>query len=109
MVKNIDNNIKNIIDILKLLKTEKTYKEDLNIINNLYREFEILLQTEKIEEINLEIINENINYLDQKYDNLYDLVNLYSLIYIYYKKIIHKNYVNNLRNNNRERKMKKNG
>lgn len=49
----------------------------------------------------LEEIENSIDYLDQKYDDFYELVNLFVPIKNKYMKIIKENYVQSLREKNR--------
>ena len=80
------------------IEDEKTIKEIINILN-------IFLEDKNnITNDLLKDVDDKIKYLDRKYDDLYDLVNMYDPIKIEFEKYLHKCYVVNLRNSNRMKK-----
>lgn len=100
---NINYNLSEILKILDNIKQEKLYSDDIEIINDTYDNLEKILNKDGITKENLDAINENIKYLDINYDDLFDLVNYYDPIYIYYKNMLRKKYVDELRNKNKEK------
>ena len=57
--------------------------------------------------INLEKIKNTLNELDRKYDDVYDLINLYDIVYFPFKQRLHQEYVRQLREQNRKKRLKK--
>ena len=105
------------------MATERNVLEQMNILLNdaLHRkdylkDKKIILETiELIEELlvsniqldTLEKIKNNLNELDRKYDNVYDLINLYDIVYFPFKQRLHQEYVRQLREQNRKKRLKK--
>ena len=57
--------------------------------------------------INLEKIKNNLNELNRKYDDVYDLINLYDIVYFPFKQRLHQEHVCQLREQNRKKRLKK--
>jgi hypothetical protein len=98
------NDLDKLIKKIELLLNDDKYKKDNELIKKLYKD---------LNEINKNLSNElidsidnNINLLDQKYDDLYDLVNIFDVLKYKYKKEIQKVYVDNLRKENRNKKLR---
>lgn len=89
--------------LIKILDC-KTYDADNSIIKETLNLVKKLSVEDKITHDLLNKINENIKYLDQKYDDLYELVNLFDPICFYYENLLKKNYTYFLRKQNREKK-----
>ena len=84
-------------------------QEDKSLLEKIYLAIEKLENKENLlKEEYLEEIEKSINYLDQKYDNFYELVNLFDPIYVDYKKKIKDKYVQSLREKNRAKRGIKN-
>jgi len=98
-------NLKKIDDILNSMLYKKEYNQDKEVIEDLKNKInDLLLNEEKVTVGTLDTISNNIKYLDIKYDNLYELVNLFDPVEIEYREMIHKKYVENLRKLNRRKK-----
>ena len=98
------NDLDKLIKRIELLLNDDKYKKDNELIKKLYKD---------LNEINKNLSNElidsidnNITLLDQKYDDLYDLVNIFDVLKYKYKKEIQKVYVDNLRKENRNKKIR---
>lgn len=97
------NNLDILISKIESLLINSQYDNDLELIKNLLEEIKKL----KLNNFNNELlddIDKNIQILDQKYDDLYDLVNIFDVLKYKYKKELKKQYVENLRKNNRSKK-----
>ncbi|MDD2435644.1 MAG: hypothetical protein PHO63_05290 [Bacilli bacterium] len=93
------------ISLLNHLLNDQQYYEDIDLINNTIDEIVNLLSDDNyINNETLILIEDNINYLDVKYDDLYELINLYDPIKTSYKQLIHDKYVERIRKENREKK-----
>ena len=96
------NDLEKLIKKIEFLLNDYKYKKDNELIKKLYKD---------LNEINKNLSNElidnidnNIKLLDQKYDDLYDLVNIFDVLKYKYKKEIQKEYVDNLRKENRNKR-----
>ena len=89
--------LKNTLDKSEFNQDSELLKETYNKINDLCS------QKETITISDLELIDYNIKYLDQKYDSLNDLLYLYDPIQVSYKKEIHKKQVEELREESRKK------
>ena len=100
------------IDILKSLENDNQYDNDFALIQDLIKRINIILNNDNITNEFIDKINNDLNYLDQKYDDLFDLINLFDPVRFELKKINHIKYVEKLREENRkkrkEREEKKN-
>lgn len=100
-----EENLKKMLSFLTLISTNEQYSEDTDVIKKTINEISNLqLGNNYINNNILELIEHNISYLDRKYDDLYDLVNLYDSVKSSYKKLIHDKYVEELRKANRKKK-----
>lgn len=100
-----EEKLKKMMDIFNGLLYKKEYKQDKVIIEDLKNKINnLLLNKEKVTIDILETISDNIKYMDIKYDNLYELVNLFDPVDIEYRRMIHKENVENLRKLNRRKK-----
>lgn len=99
------NNLKEMLKILNTIFNDQRYDEDKNLIKKTIDEIsDLLVDENQMNDTTLELIKHNINYLDRKYDDLYDLTNLYDPVYISYKKQIHNKYVAELRKKNKQKR-----
>ena len=90
--------------ILKNLSNNKQYDHDIILINDLIKRISNMLNNNDITDDFLEQMNNDLNYLDQKYEDLYDLINLFDPVRFELKRKNHINYVENLREENRKKK-----
>ena len=90
--------------ILKNLSNNKQYDHDIILINDLIKRISNMLNNNDITDDFLEQMNNELNYLDQKYEDLYDLINLFDPVRFELKRKNHINYVENLREENRKKK-----
>ncbi len=97
--------LEQILNSLKNILNNKRYLEDKNLIQDTILLLEQL--PSQITLINLEKIKNNLNELDRKYDNVYDLINLYDIVYFPFKQRLHQEYVRQLREQNRKKRLKK--
>jgi ATP-dependent Lon protease len=89
-------NLDILIDKINEIKLNIKYKEDLNIINQIYIEL-IEIKNNKLSEEVINNTEDNILYLVNKYIELDDLENLYDDIKFIMRKKIHENNVAKLR------------
>ena len=98
--------MRKLIDKFNDIDINEKYSDDIKMINKTINILNQMLDNESIiTNTLLDYIDDNIKYLDQKYDDLYDLVNIYDPIKIEYKIQLHKKYVNDLRRKNKKAKM----
>lgn len=98
-------NIKKLTNMLKDMQEHQKYQDDLNVITELYIKIGELQNYQRTTTmIILDEIRNQIQYLDMKYDDVYDLVNLYDPIYIDCKKEIKKRNVKKIREENRKKR-----
>ena len=100
----VESNLIKLLVLLKKLSDDNKYQEDRELIKQIYNKLEELKIKHSTNIDDLEYVQDKINYLDQKYNDLYDLVNLYEPEYIKIKKNIHSEYVQELRKQNRMKK-----
>lgn len=104
------NQLKNIYSILNTLKTEDIYQDDEVMMGQLCADIKSLWLDETSVTIDkLDFIQQIINQLDRKYDNFFDVVNLYDVVYNDYKQMLHKRYIDGLRNENRKNRRENSG
>ena len=100
------------LDILEHLVNDNQYDNDFALIQDLIKRINIILNNDNITNEFIDKINNDLNYLDQKYDDLFDLINLFDPVRFKLKKINHIKHVEKLREENRkkrkEREEKKN-
>ena len=100
------------LDILKGLENDNQYDNDFTLIQDLIKRINSILSDDNITNDFIDKINNDLNYLDQKYDDLFDLINLFDPVRFELKKINHIKHVEKLREENRkkrkEREEKKN-
>ena len=100
------------LDILEHLVNDNQYGNDFALIQDLIKRINIILNNDNITNEFIDKINNDLNYLDQKYDDLFDLINLFDPVRFELKKINHIKHVEKLREENRkkrkEREEKKN-
>ena len=100
-----DEAVQQIIEYLNNIVSNEDYIDDIKVINYLLFYFnDFIVNPQNIKEDLLDYVDNKIIYLDQKYDDLYDLVNMYDPIKIECKNNLHKKYVENLRKENRKKK-----
>ena len=75
--------LEQILNSLKNILNNQRYLEDKNLIQDTILLLEQL--PSQITLINLEKIKNNLNELDRKYDDVYDLINLYDIVYFPFK------------------------
>ena len=97
-------NVKELQYFLKRIEKENAYKKDRKLINDLYKDVIVLHANKDINVDMLDKINEKIKYLDIEYDDLDELVILYTPLYIKLKEEIHKKEVAKLREKYRKEK-----
>lgn len=97
--------LEQILNSLKNILNNQKYLEDKNLIQDTMLLLEQL--PSQITLINLEKIKNNLNELDRKYDDVYDLINLYDIVYFPFKQRLHQEYVRQLREQNRKKRLKK--
>lgn len=90
--------------ILKNLSNDKQYDYDIILINDLIKRISNMLNNNDMTDDFLDQMNNDLNYLDQKYEDLYDLINLFDPVRFELKRKNHINYVENLRKENRKKK-----
>ncbi|MDD2496002.1 MAG: hypothetical protein PHE29_12515, partial [Tissierellia bacterium] len=99
------DNLKEMLKFLNIILNEQKYAEDKGLIKKTSDEIsDLLVDENQMNDTTLELIKHNINYLDRKYDDLYNLTNLYDPVYIGYKKQIHNKYVAELRKRNKKKR-----
>lgn len=97
--------LEQILNSLKNILNNQRYLEDKNLIQDTILLLEQL--PSQITLINLEKIKNNLNELDRKYDDVYDLINLYDIVYFPFKQRLHQEHVCQLREQNRKKRLKK--
>ncbi len=97
--------LEQILNSLKNILNNQKYLEDKNLIQDTMLLLEQL--PSQITLINLEKIKNNLNELDRKYDDVYDLINLYDIVYFPFKQRLHQEYVRQLREQNHKKRLKK--
>ena len=97
--------LEQILNSLKNILNNQRYLEDKNLIQDTILLLEQL--PSQITLINLEKIKNNLNELDRKYDDVYDLINLYDIVYFHFKQRLHQEHVCQLREQNRKKRLKK--
>lgn len=97
---NIDIELDKIVIILdNLLKNDK-YIDDFNLIENLMNKInELICYKEMFNLQVIDYINEKFYYLEEKYDDIFDLTYYYDPVYISIKNNIHKKEIEDLRKN----------
>ena len=111
----IKNYLNKMIKILNSIKDDKQYSNDNILICDLIRQINNILNGDRdITDEFLDEVDKDLNYLNQKYEDLFDLNNLFDPIFFELKRENHINYVKKLREENRkkeknERKVKNNG
>ena len=97
-----------IIKLLNSILSDFKYIDDKELIKEIKTIFNKFLNDENsITSDSLNYVDDKIKYLDQKYDDLYDLINLYDPIRIKYELYLHQKHVENLRKINRLKKESK--
>lgn len=100
------------LDILEHLVNDNQYDNDFSLIQDLIKRINIILNNDNITNDFIDKMDKDLNYLDQKYADLFDLINLFDPIYVELKRENHIKYVERLREENRkkrkEREKKKN-
>lgn len=101
----IEENLQQLVTILKSTLNESEFKQDSELLKETYNKInDLCSQKETITISDLESIDYNIKYLDQKYDSLNNLLYLYDPVQVSYKKEVHKKQVEELRKENRNKK-----
>lgn len=104
-----ENNLKKMLELLNNALNKIEYKSDEELINETCNKIKSILFNENyINNYDLEYIDHNIKYLEEKYDFIFDLTYYFDPIFISMKKIIHKKEIDELRKLNRDKKEKKN-
>ena len=103
-----DNNVLKLTTMLKNLLESEKYQEENALIQETYlKVVKLYKKKDNVTSDDLDSINENIKYLDMKYDDLFDLVNLYDPIRINLKKIIQEKKIKKIREENRKKREEK--
>ena len=92
------------LDILENLVNDNKYDNDFTLIQGLIKRIHSILNDDNITNEFLDWMDKDLNYLDQKYDNLFDLINLFDPIYVELKRRNHTKYVEKLREENRKKR-----
>lgn len=92
------------LDILKSLENDSQYNDDFTLIQDLIKRINSILNDDNITDDFIDEMDNDLNYLDQKYDDLFDLINLFDPIYVELKRKIHIKYVEKLREENRKKR-----
>ena len=92
------------IEILNSIKGDKQYSNDNILICDLIQRINSILNNDNITNDFLDKMDNDLNYLDQKYDDLFDLINLFDPICFELKKKNHIKYVEKLRDENRNKR-----
>ena len=95
------------LDILENLVNDNKYDNDFTLIQGLIKRIHSILNDDNITNEFLDWMDKDLNYLDQKYDNLFDLINLFDPIYVELKRKNHIKYVEKLREENRKKRQEK--
>lgn len=74
------------LDILKSLESDNQYDNDFTLIQELIKRINSILSDDNITNDFLDKMDNDLNYLDQKYDDLFDLINLFDPICFELKK-----------------------
>ena len=74
------------LDILKSLENDTQYDDDFTLIQDLIKRINEILNDDNITNEFIDKIDNDLNYLDQKYDDLFDLINLFDPICFELKK-----------------------
>ena len=96
--------INNLLDYLYSMAKSNTYNEKNNDIRKIIYILEKISKDETITVEELDLIEKIINDLDCKYDDLFELTNIFQPIHYFYKKKLKKEYVNKLREENRKKR-----
>ena len=92
------------LDILKSLENDTQYDDDFTLIQDLIKRINGILNDDNITNDFIDKMDNDLNYLDQKYDDLFDLINLFNPIYVELKRKNHIKYVEKLREENRKKR-----
>ena len=106
--KNLSTSINVLLEFLQNLLNNEKYQDDWNAITSTLKLIESL-KTRMPTLETLESIDNSIKDLDCKYDDTFELVNVFVPIANYYEKQIHSEYVKSLREKNRRKRESKNG
>ncbi len=116
----IEKDLNKILGILNIIVKDQQYNDDLTLIKNLIVKINQMLNADiNITDAFLDEMDEDLNYLDQKYFakllylkdeyvELNDIIRLFTPIKNYYKKKNHNLYVKKLREENKKRESIKN-
>ena len=112
----ISYDLNKILEILRNIENDQQYDDDLTLIKKLIMEINQMLNNDiNITDDFLDEMDEDLNYLDQKYFaklvylkdqyvELNDIIRLFTPIKIYYKKKNHNLYVEKLREENKKKR-----
>ena len=112
----IEKDLNKILGILNIIVKDQQYSDDLTLIKNLIVKINQMLNADiNITDAFLDEIDEDLNYLDQKYFaklvylkdeyvELNDIVRIFAPIQNYYKKKNHNLYVKKLREENKKKR-----
>ena len=95
------------LDILKSLENDNRYDDDCTLIQNLIKRIHSILNDENITDEFLDKMDNDLNYLDQKYDDLFNLINLFDSVRFELKKKNHIKYIEKLREKNRKKRQER--
>lgn len=107
MINIIEDSLNKMLDILQTLTNDKTYYDDFTLIQDLIKRINSILNDDNITNDFLDKMDKDLNYLDQKYDDLFDLINLFDPICFELKRKNHIKYVERLREENRKRRQER--
>lgn len=98
------NSLELLISEVESLIGKSKYEDDNLLIQKLNDDIQKLKNNNITNEL-LDNIERNINILNQKYDDLFNLENLYDIIKYQYKQQLKKEMVSKLRENNRKKRL----
>ncbi len=103
----IEKDLNKMLDILEHLVNDNQYDNDFALIQDLIKRINIILNNDNITNDFIDKMDNDLNYLDQKYDDIFDLINLFDPIYVELKRKNHIKYVGKLREENRKKRQER--
>ena len=95
------------LDILEHLVNDNQYDNDFALIQDLIKRINIILNNDNITNDFIDKMDNDLNYLDQKYDDIFDLINLFDPVSFELKIKNHIKYVGKLREENRKKRQER--
>ena len=104
----MNNELHEILMYIKNALENSDFGCDYDNLKKLYADLSNI-NIDKLTYNELDTLKDTINYFDRTYESLYDLGNLFDLVYCKYKSYIHGKEVKELRRINKNKKLKKEG